>query len=153
MKILGIRNAPQQLRYAITLWDGNKAVLLNSDGENLLKVPASINTDLPKKLHWFSQELNRILRQNEDVSCIALKSNEYGPKRESSTSRVAAYFDGVVYLIAGQHNLPIHSKLYRQIGTKRAEVVNFAEDKVGSAKSNWNIQMADAVAITWSCVR
>lgn len=148
LKILGVRNAVKQFRYAIISWDGQNASLLNSREENLIKMPATIH-EVSEQLSWLHLELNRIIRQNSDISCIALKANEYG-RGESANSRIAAYFDGVVHLVAGQSNLPILCKLYRQIGTKRNEVLQFSEDKVGKTQFNWNEQMADAVAAAWS---
>ncbi len=151
MKILGVRNAPKQFRYALVFWDGQNASLLNTDEENLIKMPAGID-DVSEQLYWFYQELNRVIRQNSDITCIALKANEYGRGSESSNSRTAAYFDGVVNLVAGQNNVSVVCKLYRQIGTKRNEVLQFSENKVGKTEHNLNHQIADAVAIAWSVI-
>lgn len=150
MKILGIRNSAKQFRYAVLFWDGENTLLLNADTENLIKMPVGIK-EYTQKLHWLYQEIDRIVRQNPDISCIALKSNEYG-RGETASLRLAAYLDAVVYLVAGQHNLPLTSKLYRQIGTNKSSVVKFSEDNVGKTQSNWNGQMADAVAVGWSLI-
>lgn len=123
MKILGVRNAPKQFRYGLVLWDGQSASLLNSNAENLIKMPATIK-EVPDQLHWLGQELNRVIRQNPDIDYIALKSNEYG-RSESANSRIAAYFDGLVHLVAGQNNIPLICKCYRQIGTKESKYLSF----------------------------
>ena len=151
LKILGVRNAPKQFRYALVFWDGQNASLLNANKENLIKMPTGID-EVSKQLYWLYQELNRVMRQNSDITCIALKANEYGRGSESANSRTAAYFDGVVNLVAGQNNVPVICKLYRQIGTKRNEVLQFSENKLGKTEYNWNHQMADAVATAWSAI-
>ena len=150
MKVLGIRNSVKQFRYAVLCWDGENTLLLNADTENLIKMPANIK-ETTQQLYWLYQEIDRIIRQNSGISCIAIKPNEYG-RGETSSSRLAAYFDGIVYLVAGQHNLPVTSKLYRQIGTKRDDVLKFSEDNIRKTQSNWNQQMADAVAVAWSSI-
>jgi Holliday junction resolvasome RuvABC endonuclease subunit len=151
LKILGIRTAPKQLRYALIKWDGTNAILLNTLSENLIKMPTTID-NLAMQLHWLEQEIARIIRQHPDICKIAIKPNEYRPGRESEDTRIAAYFDGIVHLKAAQSDLPIISKLYRKIGTKRADVAQFAEDKVGRTDTYWNQQMADAIAVAWSCI-
>ena len=149
MKVLGIRNAPQKLRYAVMNWDGQRATLVNSSLENMLVLPASI-TSLKDQIFWLYQELERVLRHHSIIDKIAIKPNEYRPGRESAASRSAAYFDAIVFLIAGKYNIPIESKLYRQIGTNRGEVREFAELNVGRTDTYWDDQMADAIAIAWA---
>jgi len=151
LKILGIRNATKQFRYSLVLWDGQSASLLNSSTENLIRMPVGIE-EVSEQLYWLYQELNRVIRQNSDIAYIALKPNEYGRGSESANSRTAAYFDGAVHLVAAQNKIPVICKLYRQIGTKRDQVLQFAEDKVGKTQSNWNEQIADAVAVAWSVI-
>ena len=151
MKILGVRNAPKQFRYALVLWDGQSSSLLNSSAENLIKMPVGIE-EVSSQLCWFYKELGRVIRQNQDIAYIALKQNEYGRGSESTSSRTAAYFDGVVHLVAGQNSIPLICKCYRKIGTKRDQLLQFSEDNVGKTTSNWNHQMADAVAVAWSII-
>lgn len=151
LKILGVRNSPQQLRYALVGWDGQSASLLNSSTENLIKMPVGTK-EVSAQLYWLHQELNRVIRQNSGIDYIALKQNEYRRISESANSRTAAYLDGVVHLVAGQNNIPIVCKLFCQIGIKRDQALQFAEDKVGKTELNWNQQIADAVALAWSVI-
>lgn len=151
MKVLGVRNAPKQFRYALVQWDGQSTSLLNSKDENLIKIPAGIS-EVSKQLHWLQEELNRVIRQNPDISYIGLKTNEYVRGSESTQSRIAAYLDGIVHVVAAQNGIPIMCKLYSQIKTKRNDVLQFAEAKIGKTECNWNHQMADAVAVSWSVI-
>jgi hypothetical protein len=144
MKTLGIRTAPQQIRYAIIESDGNSHMLINAETENTLKKPASITTN-EAHLKWIKDELNRILRQNSDIDKIALKVQEFG--RQTVQSRLGDYMDAMVLLIAADAEIPIVTRLYKQIGTKRADVIRDAEDRVGRTKTHWNNQMADAVVV------
>lgn len=147
--ILGLRTAPAMVRYALVEWDGLTARLVNADEENRLVFPADCQR-IEQKLHWLSQEIERVLRQHTNIDRIAIKTNEYGRGGESATTRDAAYLDAVIYTIAGKKPLPIDSKLYRSIGTRRDEVKDFAATNVGVTNRNWNEQMADAVAVAWS---
>lgn len=149
MQILGIRTAPASIRYAVLDWDGQDATFTNADGENKLDFPADIRS-IEQKLHWLHQELERVLRQYPQIERIVIKANEYGRGGEKASSREAAYLDGIVLLLAGQRDLPVETKLYRNIGTRRNEVKNFAETRVGTSSRYWNEQMADAVAAAWS---
>ena len=141
MKILGIRSAPKQVRYALVEYDGTACTLLNAGSENTLKIPASI-TSVEEQLCWVKNELSRIIRQNPDISIVALKVPEF-TGRQSSTSRLGDYLDAMALLAAAEAAKPIVTKTYSQMATKRAEVEAHAEHRVG------NHQMADAVAVAW----
>lgn len=147
MKILGIRTAPQQIRYALVESDGTTCTLLNAAAENVLKKPAAIATT-EAQLKWVKDELDRIIRQNPDISAIALKVPEFTGSKTSS-SRLGDYLDAMVLLAAAEAEIPVVIKLYSQMATKRADVARHAEDRVGRTSTGWNDQMADAVAVAW----
>ena len=148
MVILGMRTSPQEIRYAILdIQQDGSAKLLNGESENRLKFPAAHNT-IEKKLWWFYQELERIVRQNASIEKIMIKSNEFTGK-DSNATRAASYIDGVIYTYAGKMDIPTDTKTYRAIQTRRNEVKEFAEKNVGKTKTNWNEQMADAVAVAY----
>ncbi len=149
MQILGIRTSPSSVRYAIIDWDGTAARLLNASGENKLDFPAG-KTTIASKLHWLREELNRVLRQNPEVTRMAIKCNEYGRGGEKATSREAAHLDAAALIVAGERLLPVEMLLYRSIGTKRDEVKGFAETNVGRVDPYWNEQIADAIAVAWA---
>jgi len=147
MKILGIRTAPQQLRYALIETDGNTCTLLNASTENALKLPAAI-TSPEAQLKWVNDELSRIIRQNTDIEKIALKVPEFAGTKNSS-SRFGDYLDAMVLLNAAKSEIPIITKLYGQMATKRADVKRHAEERIGKTATGWNHQMADAIIAAW----
>jgi len=149
MKILGIKTSPSVIRYAIVAWDGNVATLLNAAGENRLRFPAT-HTTIPMKLIWLQDELDSILRATPGIERIAIKTNEYAPRRESGNSREAAYYDAVAFMTAGRKALPIEQYLYSQLATKRDQVMAAAEHAVGCTKVNWDEQMASAVLAAYT---
>ena len=147
MKILGIRSAPRLLRYALIETDGNTCTLLNANTENSLKLPASI-TRTEAQLKWVKDELSRIIRQNNDIEKIALKVPEFAGSKNSS-SRLGDYLDAMILLSAAESEIPITTKLYSQLATKRADVKRHAEERVGKTAAAWNDQMADAIIAAW----
>lgn len=147
MKILGIRTAPQQTRYALIDTDGNTCSLINANSENSLKLPATI-TSSEAQLKWVKDELSRIIRQHTDITKIALKVPEFAGSKTNS-SRLGDYLDAMVLLAAAESGIPIITKLYSQMATKRADVKRHAEDRIGKTSTGWNDQMADAVAVAW----
>lgn len=149
MKILGIKTSPSVIRYAIVEWDGSSAKLINVESENRLRFPAT-HTTLPMKLVWLQDELEGILRNTADIERVALKTNEYAPRRESGSSREAAYYDAMVFLTAGRNAIPVEQYLYSQLATKRDQVKEAAEHAVGCSQVNWDEQMASAVLAAYT---
>ena len=149
MKVLGLRTSPSSIRYAVLECDSTAVTFINANGENKINYPPGI-TDLYKKLQWLHQELDRVIRRHPSIEVILIKVNEFGRGGESGVSRESAYLDAIGLLVAAEHNLPAETKLYRSIGTKRAEVKSFAETRVGKSEKYWNDQMADAVAVALS---
>ena len=148
MTILGIRTAPGQLRYALIEVKDNKILLTNANTENLIKVPAGIE-DYTDKLAWQKEEIDRIIRQNSDIRKIILKTGEYG-RNDTKASRLGAYFDAAVILASKEANIPVEGKIYNQLGTKRSQVKEHAEQRIGKTEKHWNEQMADAIIAAWS---
>jgi hypothetical protein len=148
VKILGIRTAPKQLRFALVEIAGNNATLLNGGSENLIKVPAGV-TEAEDIIHWQKAEVDRILRQNPDIDFVALKTSEYA-RSDTKATRLASYLDAAVFLAAKDAHKPIHSRLYSQIGATRNTVKERAEARVGRTEKYWNEQIADAIMIAWA---
>lgn len=149
MKVLGIRTAPAQLRYALVEINDNNATLINGEQEHLIRVPAGMN-DNADILAWQKDEIDRILRQNSDICKVVLKVGEYG-RSDTKSSRLGAHLDAIVILAAKQANIPVEGKIYNQLGTKRSQVKEYAESFVGRTSTHWNEQIADAIAATLSC--
>lgn len=148
MKILGIRTAPKQLRFALLEVDGTAVSLLNQDSENLIKVPVGV-TAAEDIVHWQKSEVDRILRQNQDIALVAIKTSEYA-RSDTKKTRLASYLDAAVLLAAKDAHKPVCTRLYSQIGAKRSNVKEHAEGRVGTTSKYWNEQMADAVMVAWA---
>jgi hypothetical protein len=147
MKVLGICTAPKQLRFALLDIDGADVDFLNQDPENLIKVPAGV-TEIEDIVHWQKSGIDRILRQNQDIDLIAIKTSEYA-RSDTKSTRLASYLDTAVLLAAKEAHIPVCTRLYSQIGAKRANVKERAESRVGSTDKYWNEQIADAVMVAW----
>jgi len=148
MKVLGIRTAPKQLRFALLEMDGTDIKFLNQDAENLIKVPASV-TEVEDIVHWQKSEIDRILRQNQDIDLVAIKTSEYAGN-ETKLTRLDSYLDAAVLLAAKDANITVCTRVYSQIGTKRANVKEHAESRVGATEKYWNEQIADAIMVAWA---
>ncbi len=122
--------------------------LTNEGTENLIKVPAGM-VDYSDKLAWQKDEIDRIIRQNPDVQKIVLKIGEYG-RSDTKANRLGAYFDAAVILAAKNENIFVITKIYSQLSTKRNQVKEHAENRVGRTATHWNEQMADAIVAAWS---
>jgi len=151
MKILGIRNAPQQLRYAILGLQNGIYTLLNASTENIIRKPATV-AETSAHLKWIKDELHRVIRQNPDIELIALKVPEFAGSKTIS-ARNGDYLDAITLLVANESDIPISTKLYSQMGTKRSSVLTHSEQRVGKTNNAWNEQIADAVGAAWSASR
>lgn len=149
--MLGVRTAPQQVRYAIVQLLDDKYSLLNADAENELRLPAETR-GIAAQLSWVKDEMSRILRQHADIEGIAIKVSEYG-RTEDAAARMAKYLDASVLIAAAEAGIQVQIKLYSQMATKRADVKRHAEDRVARTTMGWNEQMADAVAVAWVACR
>jgi hypothetical protein len=148
LKILGVRTAPTQLRYAIVVIVDGNAILKNAGTENMIKVPAGVS-EYSDQLAWQKGEIDRIIRQNSDINKVVLKVGEYG-RSDTKSTRLGAYFDAMVILAAKEKNLAVETKIYKQLGTKRSLVKEHAENGVGKTNTHWNEQIADAIVAAWS---
>ena len=149
MKVFGIRNAPQKVRYTILNSSNDCVCFINQATENILKFPTTAK-HIKDKILWLYLEYSRILDNNIGIEKIALKVNEYNRRGENALSRETAYYDAIAYLVASERGIPIEGMLYKQIGTKRKEVKIFAEEHVGTSEHYWDEQMADSIAAAWT---
>lgn len=149
MQLLGIRTSPKSIRYAVLDFEGQEVIFLNADTENKIDFPAEIQTS-EKKVRWLFDEFQRILRIYPEVKCVTIKTNEFTPGRESGSSREAAYLDGTILLASELNQKTVVTKLYKTMNTKRNDVKELAEQKVGRSSLYWDVQIADAVIAAWS---
>lgn len=148
LKILGVRCGNKSIRFALLEKNGDVITFLNANTEHELKIPRTM-TDENDQIVWVSGEVERILRQNTDISKVCIKTAEFG-RSETKTNRLIAYFDALVILASMKSNKAINTKLYTQIGVKRVDVKVRAEQLVGRTDTAWNEQIADAVCVAYS---
>jgi len=148
MKVIGIRTAPKQLRFALLEFDEVNIIFLNQNSENLIKVPAGVN-EAEDIIHWQKSEVDRILRQNKDIDLVAIKTSEYA-RSDTKSTRLASYLDAAVLLASKDANIPVCTRLYSQIGAKRTDVKDKAESIVGVTNKYWNEQIADAIMVAFA---
>lgn len=146
MKVLGIRNSPTEIRFAISEKINNNIVLLNINGENKLIFPKHLKS-LSQKVGWLYQEFDNIISNDPDIKKIAIKQNE-NVSTKYSTVQDTAFYDAIAHLIGNNKGITVNSYVYNNIGTKSKEVQTFSESFTGRTTKNWNSGMADAVAVT-----
>lgn len=70
--------------------DGTSITFVNQSAEHQIKVPAGV-TEVKEILHWQKSEIDRILRQNQDIDLVAIKTSEYA-RSDTKSTRLASYF-------------------------------------------------------------
>ncbi|MDE5516018.1 hypothetical protein KRE49_09710 [Elizabethkingia meningoseptica] len=107
-------------------------------------MPKSLKTEA-EMYQWVKSEYKRIFDKYGPFDHMAIKQNENVPTRYSSVKPVM-FLDCLATMIAIENNTPFSSHAYNSLGTKSKEVVSFIESKVTKSKTNWDVQMADAIA-------
>lgn len=144
MIVMGIRASAQEVRYAILDKKADKSIeFINRTSENRLKYPANMDS-IEEKLYWVESEIDRILRQNDAINKIIIKTNEY-TGTESSAKRETTYVDAIIMLSAYEHGLSVVRRLNSQIGSTAAKAKEYAENRVGKTDHYWNNTIADAI--------
>jgi hypothetical protein len=146
MKVLGIRNSPTDIRFAISEKDNGTIVLNNINGENKLDFPKHL-TLLSEKVGWLYQELENILSNNPEIKTIAVKQNENVSTKYSKVQETA-FYDAIAHLVGNNKGINVNSYVYNNIGTKSKEVQKYAESFTGRTAKYWNSKMADAISVT-----
>lgn len=151
MKVIGIRTAPKQLRFAILEIAGTTITFVNQHDENIIKVPVSLSA-IEDIIHWQKSEVDRILRQNKGADLVAIKTSEFA-RTDTKSSRMASYLDAAAMIASKDAHIPVCTRLYSQIATKRKMVKAHAEQRVGSTNKYWNEQIADAICVAFAMRR
>lgn len=149
MQVLGVRAAPKEVRYAILESNQGEVRFVNADVENKLLFPSRLESP-EEKIYWLYQEFVRILELNPKIECIVIKEPEFTQARLNRSDREIAYYNGIALLVAAKCDKCVKIKQYKSIGTNNSQVLEFAAEKVGRTKHNWDVRMADAVAGAWS---
>jgi len=144
MKILGIRNSPTKIRFCIL--DGDKITFSfsNHNGENKIDMPKSLKTEA-EIYQWVKSEYKRIFDKYGPFDHMAIKQNENVPTRYSSVKPVM-FLDCLATMVAIENNTAFTSQTYTSLDTKSKEVIALIETKVSRSSTNWDVQMADAIA-------
>ena len=147
LTVIGLRASAKEIRYAIldTDVDGN-VLFINKDLENRIKYPANIDS-IEDKLYWVKTEIDRILRVNQAIEKVYIKTNEYGT--ETVTNRETTYIDAMFLLAAKEHNMPVKKKLNSQIASTASKAKEYAENRVGRTDKYWDNTMADAILVAY----
>ena len=148
MTVLGFRSDPATPRYALVRKDATALVLVNADGETRLSYPANV-TSAAEKSGWLYREIERIFRDNPDISHVVIKTNEY-TQSDSKAKRESSYAEAMLLLYCAQHEVPVEIKTYASLGTNSGSVKENAEARVGRSSKFWVGIMAVAVVAAWS---
>lgn len=147
MKILGVRNSPSEIRYAILEMDSSSNVtFLNSDSENRIKFPNGFESE-EDKLRWIKNEIERIFTNHNSFDAVAIKQSENMPKRSYGSIKQTAFLDCLFSVSAVERHIPLFSWYYNQIGVNSKTVLDTAETLVGKSSTHWNTQIADAIVV------
>lgn len=144
MKILGIRNSPKKIRFCIIEGDKDNYVFSNDEGENKIEIPKSLESE-SDIYQWVKSEFQRIFDKHGPFNHMAIKQNENVPTRYSTVKPVM-FLDCVATMVAIENNVSFSSHAYTSLFTNGKEVLSFVEAKGIKSKSNWDSQMADAIA-------
>ncbi len=142
MKILGIRNYSDGIRYAIIVKDDKGFRCLNLDKENRITKPKSCEGN--EIYAWFKKEIERIIDTNKGFDGIAIKQNENTPSNYSKLRQVM-FFDCITTMVASDKNIPVSSFVYTNLRTSSKNVEQLAESNVGKTSKHWDTKMADAI--------
>jgi hypothetical protein len=145
MKILGIRNSPTKIRFCILDGDKTRFFFTNNNGENKIDMSKSLKSE-SQIYQWVKSEFERIFDKHGPFDHMAIKQNENVPTRYSSVKPVM-FLDCLASIVAIENDTPFSSHTYISIGTKSKEVLSFIENQACKSASNWDVQMADAVAV------
>jgi len=146
MKILGIRNSPTKIRFCILEGNVSTFTFTNHNGENKIDMPKSLKTEA-QIYQWVKSEYKRVFDKHGPFDHMAIKQNENVPTRYSSVKPVM-FLDCLATMVAIENNTNFSSHMYKSLGTKSKEVLAFIEAQTVKSSTNWDVQMADAVAVS-----
>jgi hypothetical protein len=145
MKVLGIRNYYDGVRFCILEGEASNISCLNLNKENRILFPKGIHeNDL---LIWYKDEIDRLFDIYGIFDRVAIKHNENTRSDSYSSLRKILFLDCIVTLEAVERKIPINSYAYNQIGVNSKNVLEKAESLVGKAQKYWDIRMADAIIV------
>mgnify|MGYP001241954210 CR=1 FL=1 len=143
MKILGIRNSPSSVRYAIIDGDKISSTFINKDEENKLVFPKAMKS-IPQKICWYKSEIDRIILAHGPFDAVALKHNE---NVQSNYSRLqeTMYYDAITSLIFAEKSVRLEYFTYKSMKTNSKSILAATEPIYGKTSQHWDVQIADAI--------
>ena len=143
MRVLGIRNTPSVIRYAVLDGDKNRSSLINGSEENRLIFPRDM-TDINQRICWYKYEIERILSTYGKFDVVALKHNE-NIRSNYSRLRDTMYYDAILSLSASCNEIPVESFTYGSMKTNSKSIGSSCEALYEKTSFHWDAQMADAI--------
>lgn len=144
MKILGIRNYSEGIRYCILESNFN---CCNLNKENFIRIPKEYENKEDDMLVWYESEIARIIDNNHEIGSIALKHNENLRSDCYANLKKVMFMDCLVTFVAKKRNIQFSSYAYNQLGVNSKNVQNIAESKLGQTEKKWDKNMADAMIV------
>lgn len=145
MKVLGIRNYSNGIRYCILEKNENQIEFVNKNTETKIDKPRGYEG---KELYlWCQKEINRILDTNQGIDAVAIKQNE---NIQSCYSKLkdTIFFDCIVSMAAYNRDLSVKSFVYNQLGVSSKTVIQQAEAIVQEkTEKYWDAKIADAIIV------
>ena len=147
MKILGIRNCSEGIRYCILeIETSGDVICKNLERENLIQIPREYD-NCEDMLIWYKNEINRIIDSEITINSIALKHNENTRSDCYSNLKKVMFMDCIVTLVAKEKGVSFASYGYNQLGVNSKNVQKIAEEKLGRTIKHWNKNIADAMIV------
>lgn len=150
MKVLGVRNYSDGIRYCIIKGDINSCQCLNLNNDNRILLPKGCN-DI-ELVKWYKSEIDLLIDKIQP-DFIALKHNENTPRDKYSSLKIIMFMDGILTLEAAEKNVPFKSCNYNQIGTNSSTVLNDAEQHFGKSDNYWKKEFADSLMVAYKIIQ
>ena len=145
MKVLGLRNYSNGIRYCILEGNDNQIKFVNKNAETKIVKPRGYDG---RELYlWYQSEINRILDANHGINALAIKQNENIPSCYSKLKDIM-FFDCMASMAAYNRDIVVKSFIYNQLGISSKTVKQQAETIVGEKSDKyWDERIADAIVV------
>lgn len=146
MKVLGLRNYSDGIRYCVLEKIENHIEFINKNTETKIVKPRGCNG---KELYlWYQYEINRILDTNHGIDAVAIKQHENSVLSCYCKLKDVMFFDCIASMAAYNHDLIVESFVYNQLGLSSKTVKQCAETIVRDKTDKyWDEKIADAIVV------
>lgn len=143
MKILGIRNYSDGIRYCILEGEKDSINCLNANSENRIKIPKAISEHELYK--WYKEEIKRIIETTGPFDSVAIKQNESMVRSCYTKLKKVMFFDCISTMISLEQDISVKSYIYSTLKTNAKKVEEQAETILNGKTTNWDTKIADAI--------